>query len=303
WVGGGGNDIEVTTDGGASWNPVGPGPPTATINRVKAFDNNRVYAIGDSAGFFSTTDGGANWNLTPISDKITLFDMSFINTTTGWISGTNDFGAGFVAATTNGGANWAAQTPSMILSERNIPGISAAGGAIWASSEDGSTFRSADGGSTWDRFGNTWTTNTLVAVSAIDARSAWAAGDTGAILRTFNGGESWVTQRSSTAEFLSWIDAVGSSTAWAVGLNGTIVKTTDYGNHWIPQSSGTTQDMQCVAAVDAYQAWACAFDDNAATILHTTNGGDTWTHAKTFDGTLAYSVAALGEKKAWFGVV
>lgn len=302
WVAGGGNDIEVTTDGGASWNPVGPDPPESAINRIRAFDNNRVYAIGDSAGFFSTTNGGADWNRTPFAHRITLFDMSFIDTTTGWVSGTNDFGAGFVATTTDGGVQWTAQTPSSILSERNMPGISAAGGAVWASSVDGSTFRSTSGGSQWDRFGVTWTRNTLEAVSAIDARSAWVAGDNGAILRTFDGGESWVTQQSSTSEPLLSIDAVGSSTAWAVGMNGTIVKTTDYGSNWAAQSSGTAQDIPSVAAVDADHAWACAFDEKTATILRTTDG-TTWTHLRTFNAALAQSVAAGDTQTAWFSIV
>lgn len=48
-----------TTDGGTSWNRKDPAVGrTSTIERIKAFDMNNVYAIGNSGSFFSTGNGG-----------------------------------------------------------------------------------------------------------------------------------------------------------------------------------------------------------------------------------------------------
>ena len=122
-----------------------------------------------------------------------------------------------MAVTGNGGADWTRQNPSQFSAERTMPGISAAGGAVWASSVDGGLFRTGNGGGRWDTSETVWTRASLASTTAIDARSDWACGESGTVLRTFNGGKTWVAQPTGVPENLTSIDSVDSSTAWAVG--------------------------------------------------------------------------------------
>src|SRR5437016_9023704 len=59
----------------------------------------------------------------------------------------------------------------------------------------------------------------------------------------------------------------------AVGSNGTIVHTVN-GSTWTVQTSGTTNLLNGVVFTDALNGWASG---NFGTMLHTSNGGNTWT--------------------------
>jgi hypothetical protein len=49
--------------------------------------------------------------------------------------------------------------------------------------------------------------------------------------------------------------------------------TTDGGSHWNPQTSGTYNRLDCVYFTDTKTGWTAGW---YGTILHTTNGGETW---------------------------
>jgi len=300
WVSGGDTTVAVTTDGGANWTLKDPSDPPADIVSVKAFNNQRVYATGGSY-FFSTDDGGATWDYMSFGSKITVMGMSFADGQNGWVCGTDNYNAGFITQTSDGGKNWKRQNPPQLNTERNMTSISTSSrNVVYASSVDGALLRTGDGGARWDRFGTVWTRDTLFGVSVVDNRSAWASGENGTILRTFNGGISWVTQPSHVSDILYGIDAVDSSTAWAVGENGTILKTTDYGSNWLRQSSGTDVELASVSSVSKSEAWACGSDQTGGYVLHTTDGGSHWAQVQSMPDALVTSIAAWDAKTVWF---
>ena len=305
WVSGDMNVVAYTTDGGTNWTRVDPAVGrVSTIQRIKAFDMNDVYAIGNSGSFFSTANGGGAWNFTDLGSQIYLFGMSFTDKKNGWLSGTDNYGAGYMAVTSDGGQIWTPVLPPQLAGERNVPSIDTAGAStVWSCTVDGGLLRSANGGGLWDRSDTAWTRAALTSVSAIDARSAWIVGASGTILRTFNGGRTWVTQQSHTPSQLFDIDAVSSSTAWAVGEDGTIMKTTDYGTTWTQQPSGTNARLARVAAVSGSEAWTCGNTETEGVVLQTDNGGSTWTPVMELAGIPVFAVAALDADRIWFGVI
>jgi photosystem II stability/assembly factor-like uncharacterized protein len=303
WVSGGGSTVAVTTNGGLNWNILDLSAyPTANLVSIKAFSNQRVYAIGNNH-FFSTTDGGANWNVKDFGSTIKLMSLSFIDTQNGWISGTDEYKSGFMTKTGNGGQNWTRQNPPQLADERNMTGISApTRSSVYAVSEDGALIHSGNGGESWTRTGTVLTRSIFTGVSAIDKKSAWAAGENGTIVRTFNGGRAWVTQTTNVKNDLGDIDAVDSSTAWAVGENGAVIKTTNYGTTWLKQDTGTSADLVSVSAVSKNEAWACGNQGTQAYVFHTIDGGQSWQIAFHASGARASSVAAWDSQNAWFGL-
>ena len=179
--------------------------------------------------------------------------------------------------------------------------------------ENGTIFRTTDGGTTWisqpsgttynlygvsftdvnngtavgdfgiilktDNGGATWnlqssgTTNVLYGVSFTDTNNGTAVGDAGTILRTTNGGTNWNSQPSGTTNYLFGVSFTDENTGTAVGSNGTILRTTNGGTNWISQSSGITNVLYGVSFIDINNGSAVG---EGGKFLKTGNGGATW---------------------------
>src|SRR5262249_10185488 len=126
-----------------------------------------------------------------------------------------------------------------------------------------------DGGATWTPQ-LSGTTNSIFAVSAVDADTAISVGDA-TLMRTEDGGASWTAQ--PTAAYLEAVSFVDRNTGWAVG-GSSILHTTDGGATWTLQFSEAFDSLQAVSFVDATTGWAVG---RMGTILNTSDGGATWT--------------------------
>lgn len=116
---------------------------------------------------------------------------------------------------------------------------------------------------------------TLLIAAFASLGTAAAAPSSG--LDTGAGPWQWVRPpvQGSVVEAVSFISA---STGWAVGLDGLVLKTTNSGVTWTTQYSGTTYNLTGVKFVDANNGWAVGIDgySSANVIVHTTDGGATW---------------------------
>lgn len=172
----------------------------------------------------------------------------------------------------------------------------------------GSTYRTSDGGSSWQydqvsnydlqsvHFvsastgwavggdiiakttdgGNTWTINYpapwfMNSVFFTDSQDGWAVGTTGAILRTIDGGLTW-TSSHPTVYDLKEVFFVDRTTGWVVG-DGIILRTTDAGAHWSADYT-SPWSLHSVYFVDGQKGWAVGTE---GVILKTVDGGVTWT--------------------------
>ena len=110
YVGTDGGDVQVTTNGGATWTDVASGLPSRYITHIAVSPTNASNAFVTVSGFgtghvFETFNGGSNWtnisgNLPNIPTNVILLDPSAPTTT--FYVGT-DLG---VFITTNGGGSW-----------------------------------------------------------------------------------------------------------------------------------------------------------------------------------------------------
>jgi photosystem II stability/assembly factor-like uncharacterized protein len=88
-----------TDDGGNTWDTTGTG--ATALHSIHFIDANTGYTVGASGKIFKTTNGGVSWVQQNSSVTDNLFDIKFINSTTGFACGGSK-----IIRTINGGANW-----------------------------------------------------------------------------------------------------------------------------------------------------------------------------------------------------
>ena len=236
----------------------------------------------------------------------------------GWSGGANPA----LERTTDGGRTW---TPACLPADA-VPGpggiygiaFSADGTHGWATGGSGQrpvAFRTIDGGDHWLAAAlPAGLTGSLGTVAFADDRHGWTVGSLagngpanaagGYVLATADGGVHWTAQPvPATVARLNRIVFADPTHGWAVGAatdgKPALIATTDGGVTWATQTvpSGI-QNLRDVGFVDPQQGWAvgelpAALGQNSAGIvLHTTDGGATWTQEATTSGDL-WSLAVI----------
>ena len=240
WAVGNAGTVLSTADGGVTW-ARRIGSTGMNVNGMYFIDQNRGWAAAgaDVAGFpgelLYTFNGGATW-LVQKSGVPYLNDVQFVTPYRGWVAGGRS-GDGTILATTDGGANWVAQTLPISGPMRAVHFVSpddgwAVGGAVGG---NGWILNTTNGGNDWALEKYISGSGCLYDVCFSDSTHGWAVGANGAIWATLNGTD-WFAQTSGTADTLSSLycyDQLG----WVVS-DSTILATRDGGNTWVVQDSG-----------------------------------------------------------------
>jgi photosystem II stability/assembly factor-like uncharacterized protein len=285
WAVGSGGTVLRTTNGGDTWEVQDTGRQ-AEYAAVATGDADHAWIVardGDDA-VVSTDDGGATWDTTDIKAHLgstTVADIAFADKQQGWIA-TSDLGA--VLHTTNGGKNWKLQdTGATHTSDVGTAKIACADAKKVCVVLDQRSRVTGDGGKTWaaGNSGAVAGAATALADLALSPGAAgWAVSWDGLILRTTDGGLHWTRQGAATpGVVLAGVACGDSRHAWIVGAGGAIRATSDGGATWKKQDQGELDasvvgSISSIDFVDAEHGWSAS-----DTILHTADGGDTWTPA------------------------
>jgi len=157
----------------------------------------------------------------------------------------------------------------------------------WIVGRYGLVLHTEDGGKTWDQQ-QTGTAKALTGVSFVDRTHGFCVGSGGTILVTADGGRSWTPQESGVAEQLLGVQALSPTVAWVVGAYGTLLSTNDGGVHWVKhalswdrliaeegsEASYLEPNLNAVFFLNPALGWVVG---EFGLILHTTDGGETWT--------------------------
>ncbi len=170
----------------------------------------------------------------------------------------------------------------------------------WAVGVGGTVLHTSDGGSTWERQ-DSGTTVTLMKMSFVSPEEGWAVGKLGVIIHTRDGGKTWERQAADVTLGLNLIGVsfFDAQTGWVMTERGSVIlKTEDGGKRWARQFFSNTGLRSDLAFVDARQGWAVFA---GGSLLHTSEGGDTWAHQAGVNGVQIGTTGAffLDENNGW----
>ena len=237
----------------------------------------------------------------------------------GWAVGYNADGYGTILRSADSGNTWTRQGAGQIA-DIPLTGVSAVTpGIAWvvggAAGGYATLYHTSDGGNTWERKGSSDPGSpgyvpdvSLGKVHAVDDHNVWAVGN-GAILHTSDGGGTWTNQLPAGYEGVSLqgVYTPDGMTVWVTGGNkdgyATILKSSDAGLSWTRQSGGdvnVADHILGISAPDVNTAWAVGGTGDEYVMLHTTDGGDTWTRQTGVYGTWdANEVCAVNASVVW----
>ena len=174
------------------------------MNGVVAVDPLTAWVVGDSnAGYatiYNTTDGGLTWNRMGSAAQVP--DTGLLKVATFGYNNIWAVGSGAILHSSDGGATWANQIPAGYGSVFFQGVYTPDGVNVWATGgpSDGyaTILKSSDGGLTWTRQsgGDVGLLGHVLGISAVNANTAWAMGATAdsmkwSVLATTNGGLTW----------------------------------------------------------------------------------------------------------------
>lgn len=244
---------------------------------VEARDGH-AWVAGFEGIIMHTANSGASWEqqTSPVNED--LYDISFVNSTTGWITGKK----GVVLHTRDGGKNWTAQASG--TDQRLFDACFIDDQTGWIVGTMGTILHTTDGGVTWTRQG--WNEDRYYnGVFFVDARRGWIVGEYSIMYHTDNGGATW---RAQQCEELQPEDAgkdfpppppnlygvcfISPDTGWVTGMDGTIIKTQDGGATWKRLTTKADFTIYKVAVIGD-RGWAIGAKGS---YLVSSDGGATW---------------------------
>jgi len=282
--------ITETWDFEDDWNFIASGT-TSDLNSVYFTDATHGWAVGDiwSIIIYCCDEGGCGWEP---PNRITPADLRAVWLSSdgehGWTVGDtadidDDGEDDWIIGVTQDGIYWDNVELSQLPDPHDLFGVSFPPDMSvgWAVGATGTILKSSDGGETWVKQDSPESEENLNAVYAISSTLAYAVGDAGLVLETTDG-EAWspwdVGLSYDLYDIDFFCDISGSCTGWAVGDSGRVIKITDAGSSpsFVNQTGpagASPKALHGVCAVDSDTVWAVGA---SATIIVSSNGGDTW---------------------------
>lgn len=292
-----GGTLLTTADGGRAWQAVSfPSTGFRPVHMSFA-DSLTGWVAGEEGSrpvLLSTADGGASWKTSfrPETQVPYLKDsasVSFADDSHGWLYLKGDDFSSRFYSTSDGGRTWNLLTQGvaggrpvaapLIFLDTNTGymGVSAGAGPI-----PGTILVTRDGGRSWKGIGEgrDWSIEGLVMDSLQDG---WAMGSSPGkrdfLLHTEDGWASWqqVLPGLTPTQDVSFLDASRGFGIGTASDPSALVRTEDGGATWSLVDAKLTRPL-AISFVDAGSGWAVAENSaSARQILHTGDGGRTWT--------------------------
>lgn len=212
-----------------------------------------------------------------------LKDIAFTDDKNGWITG----GAGIFLMTRNGGVSWTTKK----LQTDGLSGIffigKQHGWAVGRNNKKIAVYETFDGGKIWklDQPVQKYELSNFSQARFVNAQTGWAVGETerpgsdSAVFKTTDGGKNWGLQYSENLEQdgstdFSDVEIIDKDNVIVVG-DRTLLKTDDGGVTWKKvYDSNRFYYFSDIEFVTPTEGWVVGAQ---GIILHTTDGGETWT--------------------------
>lgn len=301
--------ILKTTNAGLNWSTVYSdlSGSTSYLTTLGGIDDQNVFASWANGSLLSTSNGGTNWTITPTTFPTIMYNMSFLNSTTGFCSG----GLGTVSRTTNAGLNWSpVNTPTVDWSMFQVKVVSET--EIYAIGDASSLYKSTDLGTTWQTL--------PISVNGPSVTFVWysldkngstyvLSGDYGIVAISNDGCATWSTNnytQYSNALMYDITTVPGTSKYWVIGrpfpvgsTNRELLYSSNSGATWTPYNLGYTGDFFSISMINENTGYVSGQNNR---VLKTTDGGASWT-PKTGPSPVAtsqlYTCEFIDENTGW----
>jgi photosystem II stability/assembly factor-like uncharacterized protein len=274
----GGGMMLKSTDGGLTWQNVGPAGQTVLIRSLHFYDTQLGVGVGSGGEVIRTTDGALTWDSIPTNSTYSLADLAVqgdVMVACGWW--------GSVLRSTDAGLTWTAQS---LTNEHYSVALTPSGKGLIGST--GRIFSTDDMGQTWNLLYRGTVGATMNKMSFADADTgvvaAWTqtgASESG-MVRTTDGGRTWT---SSPGGGGIGVHIRADGTGCRGGSGGSFARTTDQFATSIP-ANGPSVAIRCVWSLNSTTHLVGGGSLNSG-IYRTENNGTTWTHvlqlANVFD--------------------
>ena len=268
--------IRWSKDAGRTWSF---GPAVASTARFARLDaKHAVFYDSRSNSLTRSSDGGRSWTVAnfgttqPVQSVIGRGGQAAFALTV----------RGDILLTLDAGANW-----RQVFRGPGVPLWSVARASstrFFAGGSGGVLLRSEDAGATW-RYVSTGINEKLTDIQMWDSERGVATGLSGFVLRTRSGGDHWLPSRPGHelgGVHLNAVSTLPGGFAAAVGFGPTMIRTHDYGVTWQRMPKPPIQGigrMNDIVFVNAKLGWIAG--GASAFILHTKDGGSTWSLQKS----------------------
>jgi photosystem II stability/assembly factor-like uncharacterized protein len=286
--------IEVTQDGGQTWNSYVP--PYLHYTYGIQYEGDEIWIAGEYSAILKSGDNGLNWDYQHYAPLLKSIDWS--DNDNGWTVAGYVLGARhYCARSENGGQDWSP--------DWSIPGGSDIRflddqTGFMLDEGNAATFRkTTNGGQSWvpSSLGTSaWTEG----FTFVNANEGYAFGSNGNLRKTVNGGGAWAPLQPNVSDFIQQVFFLNETTGWAVGGFGSgnafILYTDDGGDLWQPQPSALSEQILDIFFINENVGWSCTVGGK---IQKTTNGGWTWEFQNQVSHDFAEAIFMMDENTGY----
>ncbi|MDW8393814.1 MAG: YCF48-related protein [Chitinophagales bacterium] len=219
-----------STDAGRSWAPVQTIELKKKLYGLWLFSADTLVMSNYDGLIYRSENSGSSWvtNQPYLWDPV--LDFHFYDARHGWACGGEGFTTGVLHFSTDGGANWIADTFDVEL--RDVHFFSAQYGLV---AGYGLVMYTTDSGSSW-QYSNAHG-DFFVSFSFPEPSVGYVAGFQGSVWKTVDGGKSWKRIRNGNSLLLPQVHLNRIAfrdrmRGYAIGPKGCFLKTTDGGTSW-----------------------------------------------------------------------
>ena len=225
--------ILYSDDQGATWTQAKV-PTRQLLTSVYFVDDKHGWAVGHDAQILASEDGGVTWTkqFEDLKRESPLLDVWFQDVNSGFAVGA--YGA--LLATTDGGKNWEDVSDRLDNEDQyHLNAIAAVkDSGLFIVGEQGSMFRSADWGLTWEKLEGPYEGSLFGVIGTAQANTLLAYGLRGNLFRSTDFGTTWEPIELQAArgalEFgLSGATLLDDGSIVIVGNGGSVIRSNDDG--------------------------------------------------------------------------
>lgn len=301
-----GNDVVLHSyDHGETWEKINT-PVHTYFWEIDMKDCDEIWVCGNQSLVMSTKDHGATWQKYTVPTTYNLMGIDIVPNGDYRACGNQVT----IIRSSDGGETWEQENQAPFI---NLYAIDTKGivGPAYAVGDKGHIYETLDGGDTWtDKASPTYYQLNDVCFQVLyDA--VYAVGWYGQVLKKEEpvDAEFEVMNKKPTHRLMD-IDFINADTGWAVGgerlddegnVDGVILATFDGGENWEVQLNKPFS-FNSIDFINANEGWAVGSSKESfdfAVIMHTTNGGQTWTSQDNPVIETIQKVFFLDENNGW----